>query len=203
MTALSLTYTLSNGPTTDATQVEQDFADIQTYINGSVIRTDGVVGMAAALSLVAGDPTGSAHAVRKDYVDGSYVYANGGIATAYVNTAKQTALFTTKTTDALGEYNLGTGVFTVVRRGIYSVTLGCQPTWNTSLICHATCNAGGAIYAGPIWRPNLQNQAETAGMIAHWDVSVAPGDTILPQINLSASGTLTVMDFLTIAWLHA
>jgi hypothetical protein len=52
-----------------ASQVNQNFTDLVTFLNNSVVHRDGSVALTAALSLAAADPTANDHAARKSYVD--------------------------------------------------------------------------------------------------------------------------------------
>lgn len=125
MAALSLTYSLTNGQTADASQVMKNFTDTRDYVNGSTVRTDGVNAMTAALSL-SGDPTADAHAVRKAYLDGAHVVADlsnktltgpGQADTTFVCT------FPSEVRDSHNAFVPTTGIFTAPKTGVYGVTI--------------------------------------------------------------------------------
>jgi hypothetical protein len=65
----SVTYSFTAATTAVASQVNQDFTDILTFLNASVVQTDGSLAMTGALSLPASDPVSANQASRKSYVD--------------------------------------------------------------------------------------------------------------------------------------
>jgi hypothetical protein len=69
MATASVTYALSNGSSADAAEVNTNFNDLVSFLNGSVVHKDGSVSMTGALSLPASDPSDANHATRKQYVD--------------------------------------------------------------------------------------------------------------------------------------
>lgn len=66
---LILSNTLVNGENADATEVQGNFDQVESYVNTNVINSDGSVAMTAPLLLTSGDPTQPNHAANKDYVD--------------------------------------------------------------------------------------------------------------------------------------
>lgn len=70
MATASVTYSFSGGGNAVASQVNQDFSDVVTFLNNSVLHVDGSKQLTGQLSLTAGtDPTSADHAARKAYVD--------------------------------------------------------------------------------------------------------------------------------------
>lgn len=51
MTTLAVTNTLANGQALDATKVETNFSDIETYVNTNCILKDGTLSMTAPLTV--------------------------------------------------------------------------------------------------------------------------------------------------------
>lgn len=72
MATATVTYpSLQNGVDSDANEINQNYADILSFLNTEVVHVDGAKAMTGALSLPASDPTGDNHAARKLYVDTS------------------------------------------------------------------------------------------------------------------------------------
>lgn len=70
MATASVTYSFSGGGNAAASQVNQDFSDVVTFLNNSVLHVDGSKQLTGQLSLLSGtDPTADDHAARKKYVD--------------------------------------------------------------------------------------------------------------------------------------
>lgn len=70
MATASVTYSFSGGGNAVASQVNQDFSDVVTFLNNSVLHVDGSKQLTGQLSLLSGtDPTADDHAARKLYVD--------------------------------------------------------------------------------------------------------------------------------------
>lgn len=68
MAEASVTYVFSNGTSADAAQVDQNFTDLISFINGEVVQRDGSVAMTGPLVLP-GLPTNALHAATKAYAD--------------------------------------------------------------------------------------------------------------------------------------
>ena len=70
MATASVTYSFSGGGNAAASAVNQDFSDVVTFLNNSVLHVDGSKQLTGQLSLLSGtDPTADDHAARKKYVD--------------------------------------------------------------------------------------------------------------------------------------
>lgn len=67
MSTASVTNTFVNAATADADEVNTNFSDLVTFLNGSVVHTDGSKAFTGVVSGVT--PTAAAHLVRKDYAD--------------------------------------------------------------------------------------------------------------------------------------
>lgn len=67
--ALSVTYSFTNGTTAQAPEVNQNFADIVTYVNGQVVLKDASVAFTNVPSGPNTDPSSANHLTRKSYVD--------------------------------------------------------------------------------------------------------------------------------------
>lgn len=73
MATASVSYTFVNGDPNDGPQVSQNFTDLVTFLNNSVVHKDGSTTMTGALVLPASDPTTANQATRKSYVDNQSV----------------------------------------------------------------------------------------------------------------------------------
>lgn len=62
MATASVTYNFTNGTTADGPQVSQNFTDLLTFLNASVVHKDGTIAMTGALFL-AQNGTAALHAV--------------------------------------------------------------------------------------------------------------------------------------------
>lgn len=69
MADIALPNDIANGQDLDATKIEENYTEIESYINTNLVRVDGTVSMTGALTLPASDPTTDNHAARKAYVD--------------------------------------------------------------------------------------------------------------------------------------
>lgn len=202
MTALSLTYTLTNGTTNDATQVEQDFTDILNYINGSVVRTDGANAMTAALSL-SGDPTADSHAVRKAYTDGPYVLATNGTAGTWATNVPQVVKFGTKV-DATAAYSTTTGLFTATKKGIYLASWTASPDRTNAILFRMGLNVNGTLFNGPLYQPSAINGlAETSNQHMSMPVALDVGQSVYPSLSTSANTLSHAFgEWFAVTWLH-
>lgn len=68
MATASVTYSFVNSTTAQGPEVNQDFNDLVTFLNNSVVHVDGSKAMTGALSLP-GNPTSALQATPKQYVD--------------------------------------------------------------------------------------------------------------------------------------
>lgn len=73
MATASVSYTFVNGDPNDGPQVSQNFTDLVTFLNNSVVHKDGSTTMTGALVLPASDPVSANQATRKSYVDNQSV----------------------------------------------------------------------------------------------------------------------------------
>lgn len=71
MATASVTYTFTALTKAQASQVNQNFTNLTTFLNDDVVHVDGSKSMTGALTLPASDPTNDSHAARKKYVDDS------------------------------------------------------------------------------------------------------------------------------------
>lgn len=82
--SVSVTYTFTNGTDADAAEVNQNFNDLVTFINNSVVLADGTVAFTGVPSGPSADPTSANQFTRKSYVDG---LVSPLAATTYVDAA--------------------------------------------------------------------------------------------------------------------
>jgi microcystin-dependent protein len=75
-TALSYTYTLTNGQPNDATQVMADFTNVSTWVNTNAVHLDGSKPMTGELSGTGSDPVSANQYARKQYVDRSIPFGS-------------------------------------------------------------------------------------------------------------------------------
>lgn len=205
MSALSLTYTLTNGTTGDADQVQQDFDDIVAYINADVVRIDGTNPMGADLVLNAADPSTTNSAARKAYVDGCYVRAHGSTSQTFTADTWTTLKFATEDLDAAGAYNLSTGTFTSNRAGVYLVSFTISPSDADNIEWQLRINGDGTTFDGPHANSSLVDTAGSGTSNMHMSAAVYVGNakTILPQVLAhGGSPTRSIGADLSIAWLH-
>ena len=84
MAAISLTYDIVANTEVQALPLQTNFQELENYINGSVIRADGVVGMDPGTQLLlAGDATSALAAATKQQVDAK-ISKTGGTFTGQV-----------------------------------------------------------------------------------------------------------------------
>lgn len=76
MATASVSYTFVNGDPNDGPQVSQNFTDLVTFLNNSVVHKDGSTTMTGALVLPASDPVSANQAARKSYVDDVRTYVD-------------------------------------------------------------------------------------------------------------------------------
>lgn len=214
MAALSLTYTLTNGTTGDAAQVQQNFTDITNFVNGSVVRIDGTNAMTAALSLVGTDPTNAAHAVQKNYVDGAYAYASGGTSQTFTLNTNVAVHYTAKAFDYVNgagdtsssNMSTATGLFTAPKTGVYLVMF--RPAFDQSetfLVRQRIGVNATTFYDGPWYKPSAINPVnEIATIPFTLPVRVSSGDTIGGYVNTTATVTRTMNNpTFAVSWMHA
>lgn len=104
MAVASVTYTFTPGANADGTQVNTNFANLVSFLNGSVVQTDGSVSMSGVLTLAGVDPSSANHATRKSYVDAKIlstmdtrkplIYTANGSGGTFAGTVTQSALVT-------------------------------------------------------------------------------------------------------------
>ena len=213
MTALSLTYTLTNGTPNDATQVMQDLNDIKTYINASTMRIDGNNTMTGETKLLNSNPTLQNGAVRKAYMDGAYVYASGGTSQIFTSGVAKTIVFSAKTFDytngsgdtSAGNYTLASGVFTSPLTGVYLVEFSVSPPSGCAYSHRMSVLADGVTYNGQRTVTNSAYAGGTGSQVITFTIPVrcTAAATIEPQVTIDSGVTQTIGGHVTIAWLHA
>lgn len=202
MADLSLTNSIDNGTSLDADEVQQSLDEIVSDINANCARIDGSNAMTSALSL-SGDPSADAHAVRKAYVDGAYVFAQSSIAQAFTANAHAVLKFSTETYDTATAYNLSSGFFTAPKTGIYAVTFAVAPDQADTYLLRMRIVADSVNYEGPRYVPSaINNVNESAIQVHHAEVRCASGATINPDVSISSALTRSLGAYLTITWLH-
>lgn len=126
MSTASVTNTFVNAATADADEVNTNFTDLITFLNGSVAHVDGSKAFTGNVSGIT--PVSAAHLTRKDYVDGVGQQASLNLATAnqsIPNTSSTQIVFNNirnAGTDAAYFTNDDTnGDITIVKAGIYAI----------------------------------------------------------------------------------
>ena len=115
MPTLDVPNTFNNNTTADATEVNANFTEIESFVNTNVIQKDGSVAFTAVPTGPGTDPTSDNHLARKAYVD---EFAKGVVARATI-TANQGSIGST-TTDIT---SLTTGSVTTEAGRDYKVTI--------------------------------------------------------------------------------
>lgn len=203
MSALSLTYTLTNGTTADASQVQQDFTDIVNYVNTDVIRTDGTNAMAAQLTLTGSDPTNANHAARKSYVDGLTLRAHGSTSQAFTADNWTTVAFSTVDEDTASAYSAN--AYHAQTDGVYLVAFTIEPPDSDTTPYFIRVSAGGSTYDGPALIPNSVNTEGSSVSPLHMavPVRVTAAQTITPQVLIhGGSPTRSLGSWFAVTWLH-
>lgn len=204
MTDFSRTYSnFVNGTTADADQVDQNFADIQGFVNGGLVFRDGSKSMSGPLSLPTSDPISDQHAVRKGYMDGPYVHAHGTVLQTFVANTPKTIKFATVDRDSHSAYDQATGIFAGPRTGVYAVAWTHGPDQANDYLYRMQVVAGASTYEGPKYTPHTYNHLnEEAQACQTAFVYITEGQNIVPQASISASVDGRLGIDLTIAWLH-
>lgn len=164
MSSLAVTNTLANGQSGDATKVEQNFADVETYVNANAVVKDGTVAMTAALTL-SGDPSAANDAARKAYVDAGDALADVRCGVKATRTTTQSMpggivliTFNNEVADSDGFFAASSTNFTVPagKAGVYAMSFGPISSGsanirlyiyvNAVVVCNSTwANGGGDV----------------------------------------------------------
>jgi hypothetical protein len=112
----SVTYTFTALTKAQAAQVNTNFQNLVTFLNGSTVHADGAVSMTGALTLPNSDPTNANHATRKSYVDGLHTNSAQGVEGRAAITSGQT--FTT-----LADVTGLSVTFTAAASRLYKITV--------------------------------------------------------------------------------
>lgn len=150
MATASVTYTyLSNTPAL-ASEVNTNFTNLVTFLNGSVIHTDGSKAMTGELTL-SGNPTSSLSAASKAYVDaGSTITTTRvrRVANQTLSAATMTDIsWDTEDVDTDGLVAVPSTTFTIPagRGGVYGITV--SGVWSASPPSTTVrVTAGGVVY---------------------------------------------------------
>lgn len=114
MSTASVTNTFVNAATADAGEVNTNFSDLVTFLNGSVVHTDGSKAFTGNVSGIT--PTAAAHLARKDYVDAAEADAESASQALLEAAVKTTILYNS------GDWSLTSG--TTVQ----------YPTWDSESV---------------------------------------------------------------------
>lgn len=205
MATASVTYNFTNATTADATQVDQNFTDVTSFVNTNAIQKDGSLAMTADLVLsTSGAPSGQSSAVPLGYVNGPYVHAKTGTAQLYSSGVYLTTIFTTEVFDTASAYNLATGVFTAPIAGIYLVSFNAAYIANSNVEHGMRVNlaSGSQLFEANVIVPSAVNTVDGPKMTMSVAIAAQAGQTIQPQIKCNTTFSLVMGDWLTISWLH-
>lgn len=131
MATASVTTTFVNGTTADASQVNTNFNDLVSFLNGSVVHVDGSKAFTAPVTGVA--PTADLHLATKKYVDDSVVECLvSRAASGNIPSDTETAIiWDTEAFDPNGWHDLVTNPERItVPAGLYLVT--ASVTWDNT-----------------------------------------------------------------------
>lgn len=147
MATASVSYTFVNGDPNDGAQVSQNFTDLVTFLNNSVVHRDGSTTMTGSLVLPSSDPTSSDQAARKAYVDslGTQVFATTAARDAAIASPVEGRTVYTSDTDTFWYYN-GTA-WVSVNKG--SAWTAYTPTLTNATVGNGTV-AGSYIQQGKL-----------------------------------------------------
>lgn len=205
MSALTITYTLTNGTNADATQVEQDLTDIVNYVNASTVRTDGANAMTGKLTLDGTDPSNAAHAVNKSYLDGAHVIATGGVSQTFTSSTNNVVKFSTEVRDTANAFDPTTGIFLSPKAGLYLVTFTSAFDQSVDAIIRQGVIFDGVAYELDKFVPIEVNDINEAAKVSSSMVGyVGASKNITAYINPSVTQTSVTMNIpvISIAWLH-
>lgn len=74
MASLDITNTHVAGTTAKAADVNQNFTDVESFVNNSVVHVDGTKPLTGQLTLFSSSPTNALHAASKGYADNQDKY---------------------------------------------------------------------------------------------------------------------------------
>lgn len=150
MATAAVTNTFVNAQDADADEVNTNFSDLVTFINGSAVHVDGSKAFTAVVSGVT--PTSAAHLATKGYVDGAGAVAGmslGAAQTLTTATDTKIELDTNGYTDATYFTNDPTtdNDITIVKDGTYLILGGVYFAANTSGARTAAIRVDGSAVA--------------------------------------------------------
>lgn len=146
MASAAVTYSFTAGATAVAAQVNQDFTDLVTFLNASVVHVDGSKTMTGALTLAASDPASANQAARKSYVDQNARYKGGNASGGGI--AAQALVGSLPLTDTQLKIQSGVVLATTDANGEVAVTL--PVAFASSFVSVVVLNTNGALHGNAL-----------------------------------------------------
>lgn len=190
--ALSIPNSIANGDALDATKVQENFDEIETW-SASTILTDGSVAFTGVPSGPSTDPSSANHLARKSYVDaradprcGGHWYFSGNNGTTV---GLNTITFNNEAVDTDGFLTPSSSTCTIPagKGGVYALTL----TWvgpDAVSIQQLFIKVNGAVRAAS---PFTVSDGTNRYASISWTGELAVGDQITTQYSYATGGAAT------------